>query len=98
MAERAHVLLAAQRALLGEIPPVLRAVTLGWSTNKVQVCAIFDGEASEDHRESMECVGTEIIASFPDHAIEVEFARCDAPARVDAYFLMAWAYMRKESS
>ena len=98
MAERANVLLAAQRALLGEVPGVLRAVTLGWSANEIQLRAIFDGEVNEDTRESMECVGSEVIASFPDHTIEVEVVRCDASAPLDGYFLMAWAYMRKEST
>ncbi len=45
----------------------------------------------------MECVGTEVLASFPTYELEVECTRLDAPASLTPLFLMAWVYMRKET-
>jgi hypothetical protein len=49
-----------------------------------------------DDQESIECVGTEIIAGFPEHQIEVETERLDVPADVRSALLAAWVYLRKE--
>jgi hypothetical protein len=91
------VLLTTQTALLGEVSWAVRGITLAWSPKRIHLRAIFDGEVGEDDRESMECVGTEIIASFPEHEIVVEVLRSDAPTKLEPFFLMAWVYVRKES-
>lgn len=93
---RRELLLIAQVALLGEVPISLRGVTLGWSETEIRVRAVFHGELHEDDRESMECVASEIIASFPRHTIEVEIVRLDAPARLNDLLLTAWVFVRKE--
>ena len=92
------MLLTAQVALLGEVSSTLRAVSLAWSPENIHLRAVFDGEIDEEDRESMECVGTEILASFPTHELEVECTRLDAPTPLNQLFLMAWVYMRKERS
>ena len=93
---RRDVLLTTQVALLGEVSSSVRGITLAWSPQKIHLRAIFDGNIDESDRESMECVGTEILASFPEHELEVECVRADVPARLDPFFLMAWVYLRKE--
>ena len=93
---RRTVLLTAQTALLGEVSAAVRGVTLGWSAEEVHLRVIFDGEISEGDKESMECVGTEIVAALPEHRLEVEVVRADAPSSLDEHFLAAWVYIRKE--
>lgn len=93
---RRSVLLTAQVALLGEVSAAMRGITLAWSPQKIHLRAVFDGEIGKDDRESIECVGTEILASFPNHELDVECVRLDAPAPLRPFFLMAWAYIRKE--
>lgn len=94
---RRGVLLTAQVALLGEVSAAVRAVALAWSPHKIHLRAIFDGEIDDEDSESMECVGTEVLASFPTYELEVECTRLDAPASLTPLFLMAWVYMRKET-
>ena len=93
---RRDVLLVTQVALLGEISAAVRGVTVAWSKDEISIRAVFDGPVSESDKESMECVGSEVIASFPEHTINVEVVRCDMPASIDMLFLMAWVYVRKE--
>lgn len=96
LAFRRDLLLTAQVALLGEISASIRAVTVGWSATEIQLRAIVDGLPCDDDVESMECVGTEIIASFPQHQIAVEVIQLDAPAPLEPHMLNAWIYSRKE--
>lgn len=93
---RRQLLLTAQVALLGELSAAVRAVTLGWDHETIKLRAVLDGPVSEDDQESIECVGTEIVASFPKHAVQVETIRLDAPADFRASGLAAWVHIRKE--
>jgi hypothetical protein len=89
------ILLSAQRALLGEVSPALRGVTLGWHDQVIRMRAYFDGPISEEDLESMTCVAAQIIADFPSPwNIDEEIVRCDAPERME--FLQVWAYLRRE--
>lgn len=74
----------------------MRGVTVGWTSSEITVRALIDGPVDEDDAESIDCVGTEIIAGFPNHTIAVEVLRVDVPESLDPYFLKAWVYMRKE--
>jgi hypothetical protein len=92
---RASLLLSVQRALLGEVPPALRGVTVGWHDDVIQLRSYFDGPISEVDRESMSCVATEVIADYAEPwTIEEEVIRWDAPEPMDC--LAAWAYLRRE--
>jgi hypothetical protein len=94
---RIRVLLSLQRALLGEIPPSLRGVTVGWDSSEIIIHCFFDGEISEDDHESMEVVATEVLASFHQtHKVFVKCFRKDAPENLNQYALEAWAYHRRE--
>jgi hypothetical protein len=90
-----QVLLSLQRALLGEVTPNLRAVLVRYDDSTVHFVAIFDGPISEDDREGISSVETEVMADFPSsHRITHEVVRMDAPAQIPKD--CAWAYLRKE--
>jgi hypothetical protein len=92
---RIHVLLSVQRALLGEVPPALRGVTVGWDASSINIVCYFDGEISEEDQASMSCVETEVIAdSFPEYDVRLECVRRDAPAKMED--LREWVFLRRE--
>lgn len=82
--ERTLVLLSLQRALLGEVFPSLRAVTVEWSDSVVKFFAYVDGPLAEEDAESLSCVSAEVAADFwSGVAIEYEVIRADLPTRVE---------------
>ncbi len=93
---RVRVLLSLQRALLGEVTPNLRGVTCSWDQSLIRISALFDGKVSEENRESMECVATEVMSDFPDFQVILECQRLDVPEPLSSHALMAWAYSRRE--
>ncbi len=93
---RNKILLSLQVALLGEITPNIRGITCGWSSSLITIHWYFQGEISEDDRESMECVATEVLANFPEHKINIESKRLDLPELLNPYTLSAWVYLKKE--
>jgi hypothetical protein len=92
---RSDVLLSIQRALLGEVSPRLRAVTVTFDEKSVAARAYFDGELDDEDRESMSSVETQLLADFPEeHSVTVECHRLDAPAPIadDG----TWVFARRE--
>jgi hypothetical protein len=78
---RSSVLLAIHAALLGEISPALRAVSVSWTDTSIHFDCYFDGEVGDEDRDSMSCVETELIAMHPEtHVITHEIHRMDYPA------------------
>lgn len=94
---RVSILLSLQRALLGEITPSLRGVTVGWDSSEIIIHCFFDGEISYENRESMEVVATEVMADFPEHKVSVQCFRKDTPESLNSYALKAWVYHRHET-
>lgn len=92
---RSSVLLSVQTALLGAVSPALRGVTVGWDEKTIKLLCYYDGSISEEDRESMSCVQTEIMADFPELEIELDVVRCDFPQEMN--YLDAWVYRRSES-
>lgn len=92
---RARVLLSVQRALLGEVFPALRGVTVGWDDRTIRIVCYMDGPISARDQERLGCVEAEISADFEDYQVHVDTVRCDAPA--DMAPLRAWAYRRREN-
>lgn len=81
---RASLLLSVQRALLGEVSPAVRGVTVGWREHVILLRSYFDGPISAADRDSMSCVGAEVIGDFPEPwTIDDEVIRCDAPAPLE---------------
>ncbi len=93
---RTEVLLSLQAALLDEITPNIRGITCGWNDSLITIHSYFQGEISEDDRESMECIATEVIANFPEHRIDIESKKLDMLESLTPYSLSAWVYRRKE--
>jgi len=97
MLDETHVriLLVAYNALVGEIPPNLRAVSIRHDDRTVALTAYFDGEPSEDDVEGMSVVETRIMAGFaPDLDVTVTSVNHPAPLPVPA--VDQWLYGRKE--
>lgn len=93
---RIRVLLSLQAALLNNISANIRGITCRWSTSEITIHCYFQGEISDDDRESMECVATEVIADFPEHKISIECKRLDLPEPLNPHTLSAWVYRRRE--
>lgn len=94
---RISVLLTMQGALLGEIGSTVRGVACSWDEKTISIQTIFDGEISEEDQESMEFVVTEVMASFPEHQVDLSCIRLDSPAKITLDASMTLVYERKES-
>jgi hypothetical protein len=96
MSERKlHVLVALQQALLGEVSPALRAVTVLYDDNSIHFDAYYDGNVSDDASEAMSRVETELIAAFPEtHRISYSVKRLDYPALIPKD--RVWVFYRQE--
>ena len=74
--------LSAQRALIGQVTPNIRQIYIRYRPGYIELLAVIDGEVSEDDRQRMEEVTSEIVSDFPD--IDLIIANCiriDTPAR-----------------
>ncbi len=76
---RLRILLVVRIALLGEIPPNLRAVSVDWTEDKIILYFFFNGEPSEDDRENAECVATDILAHFFESSSETNCVNIPEP-------------------
>ena len=75
--------LSAQRALIGLVTPNIRQIFVRYRPGYIELLAVIDGEVSEDDRQRMEEVTSEIVSDFPD--IDLIVANCiriDTPARI----------------
>lgn len=77
-------MLSLQRALLGEVFPALRAVTVEWGPQFVKFLAYVDGQLTDEDEESLSFVSAEVAADF-QHGVDVDYAvvRCDFPCRIE---------------
>ncbi len=93
----ARAKLSAQRALLGEVPPALRAVLMSVNDSSIMAHCYFDGPIHPDDAESMSCAETEMAADCaPDVEVTFECIRRDAPQRIDEAGI--WIFARREST
>lgn len=92
---RNSIILSVQRALLGEVSPALRGVTVGWNDKSINILCYFDGFISKEDREAMSCVETEVMADFPDLQIDLDVIQCDVPQEMN--LLDVWVYRRREA-
>lgn len=92
---RLTVLLSFQRALLGNVPPSLRGLTVGWDQDTVRAIAYFDGIISDRDRESMSLVEAEVCADLdPIYTLRFDLIQLDAPEPLTP--LKAWVFLRRE--
>lgn len=62
--ESVNLRLSAQRGLLGNVFPKLRAVCVNSTENLIFICFYCDGEISEDDKELCESTLDQVIADF----------------------------------
>jgi hypothetical protein len=97
---RSHILLSVQRALIGEIVPNMRAISVEWTSQNIHLWVYIDGPIDEQTREDFDAVViTQIIADFPnpdnhDPVVKFDFVRCDSPEKLDCRGVLVYA--RKE--
>ncbi|MET3230547.1 UNVERIFIED_ORG: hypothetical protein ABIC54_002741 [Burkholderia sp. 1263] len=94
---RVRLLLAMQASLIGYVSSNIRGVSCGHSENDITIVVVFDGEISDDDREAMEEVGSEMASHFGHEKVKVQCVRVDAPAPFRNVMLEHWAYGRRES-
>lgn len=92
---RAQVLLSAQKALLGEIYPAIRAIVVGFSDQEITIRFYFDRIPTEDDFENASVVATEMIADFSREVKHECIFTSEPQSKLDP--LNAWVYSRKES-
>lgn len=81
--ERSLVLLSLQRAMLGEVFPSLRAITVEWSDTVVKFFAYIDGPLADEDAESLSCISAEVAADFwPGVEIDYETVEIDFPKKI----------------
>lgn len=93
---RIHVILSFIRALLGEVSPVLRGITLGLKGKEVKLICYFDGEIQEDDIDSMNSVEAEMLADLPEMVIDFALVRLDYPESLSGKELDEWLFLRRE--
>jgi hypothetical protein len=79
---RVRALLAVLYGLIGEVSHLLRAVKIKWDEKVIYLYFFYDGEISEEDRESAECIATEVISNFSKHTLEVNILRWDYPKQI----------------
>ena len=66
---RIRILLAFQRALLGEVPPSLVAVGVTWGESTIEGRFYYETNPNENEVERVSELETELIAGFPKHKV-----------------------------
>jgi len=91
------LVLSVNRALWGEVTAQLRAVTATLKTKTIYLKFYFDGAPSDDDRESVGCIGSEVIADYPaPYLIEEEIIIAPSPEPILYEEDWMMVYRRKE--
>lgn len=92
---RQKIVLSLQRALLGSITPNLRGVAVDWNDTEIRVFCYYHGPITDDNREEMSCVHTEVATDFVDITpVHFVLERLDMPMPMNGF--RAWVFLRKE--
>jgi hypothetical protein len=88
--------LSVMRAMLGEITPEIRSVTVEVNGRHIIVRVYHDGVAGDDLWDDFDSAMTDVYADFPSEGaraitLEYELIRCDAPAAIPALGLPIFA-------
>ncbi len=99
--DRVGAILSLNRALLAETVPSLRAAQIKWDQELIHLFFYYDGEVSEEDHESAECAATEVIASYPEHQLEIDILRWDYPKLIPkvgelVYYRREPGFIRKQ--
>lgn len=90
------VLIYAQGGLLGEILPDLRAVSVGFHQDTVNLFCYFHGEYRDDYWDEMSSMETETSCGYLDGKMGFACIRCDEPIPIPLRGEM-FVFVRKES-
>ena len=93
LSEDIRLRLGAQRALLTHVTPQIRAVSIDYDADqhRVFVRLIFDSQPSQSALDAAACVGTEIIADYPEGwKITEEIVVCPAPGKMNQRRLVVY--------
>jgi hypothetical protein len=89
--------LSIQAAMVGEVTQGLYAVTCGIDEKTIRIRSYYTVPLIEDELEPMRCVGTEVLADFPeDYTINEEFLPCNFD--IQPGVLDFWAFKRKRTN
>jgi hypothetical protein len=81
--------------LLGEVSARLRAVTVSYDDKSIHLDCYYDGNITDEDREAMSCVQTELMAVFPEaHSVTHSVQQKDYPSPIPKE--ATWAFFRKE--
>lgn len=94
--EYSAVILSVNRALWGEVSLPLRSVQVEYNDSEVNIYCFFDGEISEESRESMHAVGSSIAGDFKNNMVYDHCIRVDYPAPVPRQEGRHLVFLRKE--
>lgn len=87
VALRRSVLLTLQTALVGEVTPEMRFISVEWSPTEIHIWVYVDGSIDEAVTEEFDAmVITEMVATFAypdqgDPVVRYDMIRCDYPER-----------------
>ena len=85
---RVSTLLSVQRALIGEIIPAFRLISVEYSDAEIKIWVYHDGKINSDEIEEFNTtVVTEVEADFPcpeqsDPKVDFEFIQIDYPEKI----------------
>ena len=91
-----QLILSSTRALLGEIVPCLRSVSVEIHDHTIVWQCLFDSDATEDDFELLSAASAEIIADFNDYDLE-EIIKC-VPFPEQMENLKNLIYLRHENN
>ena len=87
--------LSIQRALLGNVPPDLRAVAFSVDDKTLEIRCYFDGPIKEKDQESMSLMETEVMSDYePDFGVTMRCIRIDHPFGIPDDGI--WVFERRE--
>jgi hypothetical protein len=95
---RVRLLLALQTSLLGYVSANMRTVTCGFTGENITVRVVFDGAITDEDREAMDEVGSELASHFEHESVDMQCVRIDAPQPLRDSALELQAYQRRECS
>lgn len=94
--EDLKLMLSSMRALLGEITPTLRSVSIELRGKIIIWQCIFDTEATDDDFELANIASGEVIADYNDYGLEEIITRIPYPNKMN--HLKNLVYLRHESN
>ena len=93
---RIRLLLALQASLLGYVSANIRSVSCGVAGENILVKVVFDGAITDEDREAMEEMGSELASHFEHGLVDIQCVQTDAPKPLCEGTLELRAYQRRE--